>query len=122
MVILLDFVMVIVMVIVMVFLMVILMVKFVVIAMVLVMVNVVVIIMVIVLVMVLVIALVIIMLIVVRHMGHAHMGNSFRSGFFVDLSSNKSLLLGITVRLEKKSPQSALIGPPSLIMHDNWKI
>ena len=58
----------------------------------------------------------------VPHIGHAHMGNSFHSGFFVDSSSNWSHQQCITVCFEKKSPQSALIGHSSLIMHDNWKI
>ena len=58
----------------------------------------------------------------VQHIGHAHMGNSFHSGFFVDLSSNGSHQQRLTVCFGKKLPQSALISPSSLIMHDNWKI
>ena len=58
----------------------------------------------------------------VRHMRHAHMGNSFHSGFFAEMGSSKSPLSRITVRVRKISPQSALISQSSLIMHANYKI
>ena len=65
---------------------------------------------------------VIFLLVLVRHMRHAHMGNSFHSGFFAEMGSSKSPLSRITVRVRKISPQSALISQSSLIMHANYKI
>ena len=55
-------------------------------------------------------------------MRHAHMGNPFHSGFFAEMSSSKSPLSRIAVRVKKFSPESAVISQSSLIMHANYKI